>query len=317
MTKILFRRLLIAIPLLLAVSAFVFALINLGPGDPAHLVAGQDATPEQVEATRERLGLNDSMVTQYIRWVGHAARGDLGTSLVNGDEVSAMLSRTIPVTISLAIVSLIIAVLIGVPLGIAAALRPGSWLDRLLTTIAALVMAMPPFVVGLALVIVFAIDRAWLPATGYVPIAEGGFFGWLKHLILPGFCIALTGAAELARQTRGALMDSLGEDYTRTARSKGLPSRTVVGKHAMKNAAIPIVTVFGLQIGRVISGLVTVEFVFGIPGLGTVAYQAVTDHDIPVIQGVVLISTIAVLLSNLVVDLSYGVLNPRLRREAA
>jgi peptide/nickel transport system permease protein len=310
------RRLLAAIPLLLFVSLFVFALLELVPGDAARSVAGETATEEEVAATRERLGLDDPFFVRYFTWLWNALQGDLGTSLYSSEGVTSIIAQRLPITASLAVVALIMAIVVGIPIGILAAVRANSFLDRAVTAMAALLMSVPPFVVGLVLVIVFAINMNVFPATGYSEIAEAGLGGWLQHLILPGIAIASISAAEFARQTRGALVDTLGMDYIRTVRAKGLRQPMIIGKHALKNAGIPIVTVVGLQVGRVLAGAVTVEFVFAIPGFGSLAVQSVNQRDVPVILGIVMVSAVVVIVANILVDLSYGYFNPRTRAHA-
>ena len=310
------RRLLAAIPLLLFVSLFVFALLDLVPGDAARNVAGETATEEEVAATRERLGLNDPFFVRYFSWLVNALHGDLGTSLYSSEGVSSIIAQRLPITASLAVVALIMAIVVGLPVGILAAVRANSLVDRAVTALAALLMSVPPFVVGLILVIVFAINMDLFPATGYSEISDAGLGGWLQHLILPGIAIAAISAAEFARQTRGALVDTLGMDHIRTVRAKGLRRPMIIGKHALKNAGIPIATVVGLQVSRVLAGAVTVEFVFAIPGFGSLAVQSVNQRDVPVILGIVMVSAVVVIVANIMVDLSYGYFNPRTRTNA-
>ena len=314
MLKVLLRRLLAAIPLLLLLSLFVFVLLDLMEGDAAAAAAGENATPEEIEAARERLGLNDPLVVRYLVWLGGAVRGDLGESLLSSQSVSGLIAERIPVTLSLAVVTLVIAIVVGIPLGIAAALRANRLLDRVVTAAASVTMAMPPFVIGLVLVLIFAVNAPLLPATGYVAISDEGVGEWLRHLLLPALALAAISAAEFARQTRAALVDTLGQDFIRTVRAKGLRTPMIVGKHGLRNAGIPIMTVLGLQAGRILAGAVTVEFVFALPGFGSLAVTAVNQRDIPVILGIVMVSAVAVVIINTLVDVSYGFFNPRLRR---
>ncbi|WP_024795285.1 ABC transporter permease [Tomitella biformata] len=315
MLKIVINRVFVAIPLLLLVALFSFTLLELANRgtDPAARIAGDGATPQQIEMVRENLNLDAPMLVRYLEWVGNAVTGNLGTSLYSGQPVTDAIMDRIWITGSLALWAIVLTVVIGIPLGVIAAMKQGSIVDRAVTTVAALLMAIPPFVLGLILVITFAISRAWLPATGYTTLAEGGFIEWSKHLILPGLALAAVSAAELARQTRGSVVDALNKDYVRTARAKGLSEHAVLWKHTMKNAGISIVTVLGMQMGRILGGAVTVEFVFAISGLGMLGYTAVIQRDLPVVQGVVIISALAVLLCNLLVDMSYGYLNPKIR----
>jgi len=311
--RIVARRLLSAIPLLIALSFFVFVLLDLMEGNAAVAAAGENATPEEIAAAEERLGLDQPLLIRYGIWLLDAVRGDLGDSLLSSQSVTSLIMERVPVTLSLALVTLVIAVLVGVPVGVAAALKPNQLLDRVVTAAASVLMAVPPFVIGLVLVLIFAISASVLPATGYSSLGEDGFGEWLSHLVLPAIALAAISGAELARQTRAAMVDTLGQDFVRTVRAKGLRSPMIVGKHAMKNAGVPIVTILGLQASRVLAGAVTVEFVFALPGFGSLAVTAVNQRDIPVILGVVMVSAVAVLIVNLIVDVSYGYFNPRLR----
>lgn len=316
MLKLVTSRILASVPLLLLVAFLSFVLLELANRgtDPAARIAGDGASPEQIEAIKQNLNLDSPMIVRYAEWVGHAVTGDLGKSLYSGQAVTDAIMERIWITGSLALWAIILTIVIGIPLGVWAAVRQGSLVDRAVTTVAALLMSVPPFVLGLLLVITFAITRAWLPATGYVTIAEGGIAEWSRHLILPALALAAVSAAELARQTRGSIVDALNKDYVRTSRAKGLSGRSVLWKHTMKNAAVSIVTVLGMQMGRILGGAVTVEFVFAISGLGMLGYTAVVQRDLPMVQGVVIISALVVLICNLLVDMSYGYLNPKIRK---
>ncbi|MEW1931388.1 ABC transporter permease [Rhodococcus sp. NPDC079359] len=316
MLKLVTSRILASVPLLLLVAFLSFVLLELANRgtDPAARIAGDGASPEQIESIRQNLNLDSPMIVRYAEWVGHAVTGDLGKSLYSGQAVTDAIMERIWITGSLALWAIILTIVIGIPLGVWAAVRQGSLVDRAVTTVAALLMSVPPFVLGLLLVITFAITRAWLPATGYVTIAEGGIVEWSRHLILPALALAAVSAAELARQTRGSIVDALNKDYVRTARAKGLSGRSVLWKHTMKNAAVSIVTVLGMQMGRILGGAVTVEFVFAISGLGMLGYTAVVQRDLPMVQGVVIMSALVVLICNLLVDMSYGYLNPKIRK---
>lgn len=316
MLKLVTSRILASVPLLLLVAFLSFVLLELANRgtDPAARIAGDGASPEQIESIRQNLNLDSPMIVRYAEWVGHAVTGDLGKSLYSGQAVTDAIMERIWITGSLALWAIILTIVIGIPLGVWAAVRQGSLVDRAVTTVAALLMSVPPFVLGLLLVITFAITRAWLPATGYVTIAEGGIVEWSRHLILPALALAAVSAAELARQTRGSIVDALNKDYVRTSRAKGLSGRSVLWKHTMKNAAVSIVTVLGMQMGRILGGAVTVEFVFAISGLGMLGYTAVVQRDLPMVQGVVIISALVVLICNLLVDMSYGYLNPKIRK---
>jgi len=310
------RRLLAAIPLLLLITFFVFVLVDVMPGDAAQVLVGDTGTLQDVEEVRERLHLDDPLLLRYFDWLWHVVRGDLGTSLYSSQSVLAMILSRLPITLSLGLVSLVIVVLVGIPLGIVAAVRADSLVDRMLSGFASLSMAFPPFVLGLVLVLVFGLTLSLFPITGYAPLGERGFGDWLWHLVLPALSISAISAAELARQTRGALVDVLGTQYIRTLQAKGLGRARILVVHALRNAGIAIATVIGLQVGGILAGTVTVEFIFGIQGFGNLAVNAVYEQDVPVILGVILTSAIVVLIANLLTDLAYGVINPRLRRGA-
>lgn len=314
MGKLILRRLIALVPMLLLVSLMVFALVLLIPGDPAITVAGDNATPEQIEETRERLGLNDPVMVQYGKWVSSAVRGDLGTSLFSNRSVTGAIVERFPVSLVLAMSAIFVAILIAVPAGLIAALRRGTWLDRVFTIGASFGVAIPNFWLGLVLVLVFSLWNPWFPAIGYVSPFSDPVAG-LRHLVLPAITLGTSAAAELTRQLRSALIDVLQQDYVRTAKAKGLRGRVVVGRHALKNAAVPAITVLGVQVSVLLGGSVIVENVFGIPGLGQLAINSVLAKDIPMIQGVVLSATLVVLLVNLLVDLSYGFLNPKVRTQ--
>ncbi len=312
MVQLIGKRLIALVPLLFLVSLMVFSLVMLVPGDPAVTIAGENATEAQIDATRERLGLNDPVVVQYGRWVGNALQGDLGESLFSSQSVTDSIRTRFPTTFSLTLGAVVVALAIGIPAGIIAATRQGTWIDRLTTLGATAGVAVPNYVLGLLLILFFAIWRPWLPATGYVSFSEDPG-GWLRHLILPAITLGTAGAAVVARQLRSSLYDVLQQDYVRTASAKGLRRSRVVLKHGMKNAAVPVVTVLGLQISFLLGGTVIVEVIFGIPGLGQLAISAVQERDIPLIQGIVVATTVIVVVVNLVVDLFYGYLNPRVR----
>ena len=314
MAQLVIRRLLALIPMVFLVSLMVFALVLLIPGDPAITISGENATEAQIEATRERLGLNDPVLVQYGRWAGNAIQGDLGTSLFSSRSVTGAIAERFPVTLTLTAAALVVALIIAIPAGILAAMNRGSWIDRAATLGASAGVAMPNFWIGLVLIIMFALWNPWLPALGYVPITEDPADS-IKHLILPALTLGTSAAAETTRQLRSALSDVLHQDYIRTAKAKGLRGRAVIVRHALKNAAVPVITVVGLQVSLLLGGSVIVEQVFGIPGLGQLAIRAVLERDIPMIQGVVVVTTVVVLLMNLLVDLAYGWLNPKVRAQ--
>lgn len=309
MGRLILRRLLSVVPLLFIVSVLVFGLILLLPGDPARTIAGEEATPAQVAQVREQLGLDEPLVAQYGRWVAGVLHGDLGTSLFVNYDVDEAISSRASVTASLVGLALIVSLGLGVPLGALAGSRPGSRFDRIVTMGASAGVAIPNFWLGLVLVLFFAMGLEWFPATGYVgPTTNMG--EWCRCIALPVVTLAVAGVAEVLRQTRASMTDQLRQDYVRTLRAKGLrPSQ--VRRHALKNAMVPVVTVAGLLVSRLFGLSVIVEQVFGLPGVGSLAVEAVFKRDIPMIQGIVLCATVVVLVTNLLVDLSYRYFNPK------
>ncbi|MFD4295365.1 ABC transporter permease [Rhodococcus sp. NPDC058505] len=315
MLRLIGSRLLAVVPLLLIATAITFSLVFLIPGDPAHRIAGESATPEQVEMVRQELGLDQPVVVQYVNFLTGLVQGDLGTSFTYKAPVLDMIVDRIPVTLSLAVVSVIVALLIGIPAGIVGGSRPGSWQDRVAGVGSTLGVATPNFVLALLLVLLFAMNLKVLPATGYTPLAKG-LWPWLSHLLLPAIALGVAAAAEIARQLRSSMIDVMQQDYIRTATAKGLPRRTVLVKHALKNAFIPTATVLGMQIAFLLGGTAVIESVFGLKGLGDLAIQAVLSGDLPTIQGVVIFGVLATVVMSLLVDISYGYLNPKTRRAA-
>lgn len=314
MLQTLLSRLARLVPTLILVSVATFSLTYLVPGDPAITLAGDAPTPERIAEIRADLGLDRPAVEQYFEWVRQVAVGDFGHSIYGGaDGVTGLILQKLPVDLSLALGGLLVALLVGVPLGIAAAVRRGSWLDRAVTAFTSVSVALPSYWIALLLVLVFAAKLRWLPASGYTPLNEDPA-AWARGLILPSVAIGLAMTAEIARQLRTALADVLDEQYVRTARAKGLRAWMVIGKHAMKNAAITPLTILGLQIASILGGAVIIEQIFGLPGIGQLAIEAVLQRDIPVLQGVVLTAVLVVVVCNLLVDLSYIWLNPRSRR---
>jgi len=307
------RRLLGLIPLLLLISFAVFALVLAVPGDPARTIAGGlDASEDRVAEIREELGLDDSLVEQYVRWLGDVVSGDLGTSLFNGRTVAGELAARFPVTLSLALGAIAFAAAVGIPLGILAGTRPGSLLDRGLSVGTSLGIALPDFFLATAMVVLLAVKADLLPAIGYVDIAENPV-EWAKHLLMPWIALGVASAASLARQVRGSMIEVLDADYIRTARAKGLGERRVLGRHALKNALTPAMTVLGLQFAYLLGGTFIIESIFALPGIGTYMLAAITSRDLPVIQGVVLLVATIFVFTNLLVDILYGVLNPKVR----
>jgi len=306
------RRLASGIPILLGVSLLIFVLIALVPGDPAAILAGDNATPQQIAQIRAGLGLDEPLPVRYLEWLGGALQGDLGESFINGEPVLGVILSRVAVTASLVGFTVLLTLLIGPPAGLAAARRPGGVVDRVVTALAAMAIAVPPFWFGLILVLVLAVQLGWFPALGYSPLGDG-LEAWVSHLFLPALTLALLPAAEVAMQLRASLADVLTRDYVITAEAKGLSARSVLLKHALKNAAMPVVTVFGYRFAQVLGGTVTIETVFALPGLGTVAVASVLTRDVPVLLGLIVFTTLVVIVVNLLVDISYGYLNPKVR----
>ena len=306
------NRLLSAVPVLATVAIVVFLMLRLTPGDPAAVIAGDTATAEQVAEIRSKLGLDRPMVEQFVIWVGRGLRGDLGESFFFKKPVAELIVQRIEPTLSLAAATIVLAVLIAVPLGVLAANRHGSLLDRCLMGFSVLGFSVPVFVIGYLLIYIFAIKVNWLPVQGYRRIGENPW-DWAYHLILPSLTLAVIYVALIARMTRASVVEVLTEDYIRTARAKGLTNRTILIRHALKNAAIPIVTVIGLGIALLIGGVVVTESVYNIPGLGRLTVDAVLARDYPVIQAIILLFSFAYVLINLMIDLTYSFFDPRIR----
>ncbi len=307
------RRLLSLIPVLFLVSVGVFGMTYLLPGDPALYIAGEDAPPERIAQVREQMGLDDPVLQRYWDWISGVLHGDLGTSLLSQQSVWEDLARRFPVTLSLAIGAMTFTIVVGMIGGILAARRQGTWIDRLVQAGASLGIAMPSFWIALILVVIFAINLGWLPAVGYTPITESPT-AWLQSIILPSLALGAAGAAVVARQLRGSLIEAMSMDYVRTAKSRGLSQTRIVAKHSLKNAMMPVLTLLGIQVAYLLGGTVVVEQIFGIPGVGLYVYTAVTHSDFPVIQGAVLVIAVLVVLVNLLVDISYGFVNPKLKQ---
>ncbi|MFV2087089.1 ABC transporter permease [Micromonospora sp. LOL_021] len=312
MVTLVLRRLLSAIPLLLIVSLGAFSLVALLPGDQAMAIAGEHATPEQLAALRQQLRLDDPFLVRYAHWLGGILQGDLGDSLVTGRAISDEILRRAPLTASIALGTLVVVLLIGVPTGILQGVYAGRAVDRIGLLGSAAGLAVPNFWLATMLITIFAVQLRWLPATGYTPLSEG-VLPWMQHLIMPSITLGVFTAAEMARQLRTGFLHAYSQPYVRTAWSKGLPARTVIGKHALKNAAAPAITVLGIRLGHLLSGAVIVESIFGMPGLGKFAIDAILNRDFTVVQAVVLVSAVVVLTANLLVDIAYGLLNPKVR----
>jgi peptide/nickel transport system permease protein len=307
------RRLLALIPLLFIITFVVFSMTLLVPGDPAiEIAGGTNAEPEDVARVREELHFDEPIIVQYGYWLRDAIHGDLGQSYLRNSRVTDELERRIPVTLSMAIGALFVTVLIGLPAGIIAGTRPRSARDRVVTVGSSAGIALPDFWLATIFVVWFAVDLGWLPAQGYVPPAES-VVEWAKHLLLVWLALGIAGAASFARQLRGALIDTFEQDYIRTARAKGAGHRRVVYKHALKNASFIPITVLGLQFAYLLGGTVILEYIFSLNGIGGYFYTALISRDIPVIQGVTLFVAVTFVVVNLVIDLVYGYLNPKVR----
>jgi peptide/nickel transport system permease protein len=306
------RRVLATVPVLVMVAIFVFLMLRLTPGDPAAIIAGDNATGPQIEQIRERLGLNEPILEQFVIWVGNLLRGNLGESFFFKAQVSELIGQRVGPTLALATVTIIITVLIAVPLGVIAAYRHGSWIDRAVMAFSVIGFSVPVFVLGYLLIWLLAIEIRLFPVQGYRSIFDG-FWPFLYRLILPSVTLSVIYIALIARITRASVLDVLGEDYIRTAHAKGLTNRVVLMRHALRNAAVPIVTVIGIGVALLIGGVVVTESVYNIPGLGRLTVDAVLGRDYPTIQAVILLFSFAYVLINLLIDLSYSLLDPRIR----
>ncbi|MGI9611978.1 MAG: ABC transporter permease [Acidimicrobiales bacterium] len=313
MVRLLVTRLLAAIPLMFLVGTIVFFMQQLNPVDPTAALLGDDTSDAAVEAAREDLGLNRPAVAQYTSWLSGAIRGDLGTSWFNGEDVTTLLIRRAKVTFSIVFGAILIALALGVSLGIAAALKAGRWQDRSVTVVSSLGIAVPNFWVAIILAAIFAVELGWFPSIWSVNRTDT-LWGWIHTIILPCLALGTASSAAIARQTRSAMIGVLQQDYIRTALAKGLPVRRVIYRHALRNAAIPIVTLVGFQLSALIGGAIFVEFIFNIPGLGTIGVESVQRNNQPIILGFVMITTLVVVIANIFLDLSYAWLNPKVRR---
>ncbi len=306
------RRLIATIPVMLVVAVFVFLMLRLTPSDPAAIIAGDTATAEQINDIRAKLGLNEPILTQFFIWFSKILRGDFGESFFFKKTVAELISDRIEPTLSLSFFTIIVAVLIAVPLGVLAAKKHGSAVDRIVMGFSVLGFSVPVFVIGYSMIYLFASELRWFPTTGYKRVADG-IGPWLHYLVLPTLTLSVVYIALIARMTRTSMLEVLSEDYVRTARAKGQIERKVLFRHALRNAAVPIVTVIGLGIALLIGGVVVTESVFSIPGLGRLTVEAVLARDFPVIQAVILMFSFVYVLINLLVDLLYSLLDPRIR----
>ncbi|MDX2103600.1 MAG: ABC transporter permease [Alphaproteobacteria bacterium] len=312
MASYLLRRLFAVIPVMVVVAITVFLLLRLAPGDPAAIIAGDEARPEDIANVRRMLGLDQSLLTQFVLWVGRLLQGDLGTSIFSNLPVTTLIAQRLEPTLALTVTTLIVAVGTAIPLGVLAAWQARTIIDRVVMIIAVLGFALPVFVFGYVLIWLFAVERDWLPVQGYRPIAEG-LGEWARSLVLPSIALGLTYMALIARITRAAMLEVLDQDYIRTARAKGLSTRRTLLLHALKNAAVPILTVIGIAIALLISGVVITETVFNIPGLGRLTVDAILKRDYPIIQGLIIVFAGVKVLVNLLIDISYAAFDPRIR----
>ena len=306
------RRILATIPVMVVVALFVFALLHLSPGDPAAIIAGDTATPADIVHIRQMLGLDEPLYLQFGQWVWRLLHGDLGTSIFTNLPVAQLIAQRIEPTVALSLSTLIVSVLAAIPMGVLAAWKAGSWIDRLVMAFAVLGFSVPVFVLAYVLIYVFSVDLDWLPVQGYVSI-RAGVVPFLSHMVLPSIALGMVYAALIARITRASMLDVLAQDYIRTAQAKGLANDKVLIGHALKNAAVPIATIIGIGVALLISGVVVTETVFAIPGIGRLTVDAILRRDYPIIQGIILVFSAAYVLVNLLVDLSYTVLDPRIR----
>jgi peptide/nickel transport system permease protein len=305
-------RLLAAIPILAFVAVFIFSLIHIAPGDPAVQVAGDNASPQQLEQIREKMNLNKPLWEQFGMWVSGLARGDLGNSIFSNQPVSKLIAQRIEPTFLLALYTIIIALAIAIPLGVIAAYKPATWIDNLAMAGSVLGFSVPVFVIGYGLMFLFAIELKWFPVQGYKPL-EDGVLATIHSLTLPALALGLVFAALIARVTRASMIEILSEDYVRTARAKGLGTLRILIVHALKNAGVPIATVVGIGFAILVGGVVVTESVFNVPGLGRLTVDAIVRRDYPVVQGVILFFSATLVLVNILVDLSYALFDPRIR----
>jgi peptide/nickel transport system permease protein len=308
----LLRRVLAAIPVMGVVALFVFLLLRLTPGDPAAILAGDNATQAQLERIRASLGLNEPLYVQFFTWINKLLHGDLGVSLISNVPVATMIGQRIEPSISIALSTIILSIAVAVPLGVIAAWKHGTWIDRFVMGLSVLGFSVPTFVIGYILIEVFALDLRWLPVQGFKSISSG-FGPFFERLVLPTVTLSFIYVALIARMTRAAMLDVLGEDYVRTARAKGIAEVAVLLRHALRNAAVPVITVIGTGFALLISGVVVTESVFNLPGVGRLTVDAVLARDYPVIQAMILLTSLVYVAVNLLIDVAYTLLDPRIR----
>ena len=308
------RRLLSAFPVVFMVTLIAFFIMKLVPGDPAMIIAGMEATPQEIEQVRQQLGLNEPIFIQLGNWYWALLHGDLGDSFLLGRSVTTAIIERLPVTLSISFFALIMTVSVAVGSGVLAALRQNTWVDQLFMTFALLGVSIPNFWLGLLLIILFAVHMSWLPSGGYVPLTEDPW-GWLRSTILPSFSLALAQMGLLARITRSTMLEVLRQDYIRTAQAKGMKTYVVIGKHALKNVMIPVITVIGIVFSLMLGGSIVIETVYSVPGVGRLIGSAIMRRDYPVIQGSLLFVAGMLVVINLIVDLLYAYFDPRVRYE--
>jgi peptide/nickel transport system permease protein len=306
------RRVLSTIPVMVVVAIFVFALLHLSPGDPAAIIAGDNATAADIARIRAALGLDEPLLVQFGRWVWHLLHGDLGISIFTNLPVSTLIAQRVGPTVALTISTLCISIVVAIPMGVLAAWKAGTWVDRVVMVFAVIGFSVPIFVLAYILIYVLAIATNLLPVQGYVS-PQDGIKPFLSHLVMPSVALGITFMALIARITRASMLDVLAQDYIRTAHAKGLSNEKVLLRHALKNAAVPIATIIGIGVALLIGGVVVTETVFAIPGLGRLTVDAILRRDYPIIQGIILIFSAAYVVVNLLVDLSYALLDPRIR----
>ncbi|MBN8891179.1 MAG: peptide ABC transporter [Acetobacteraceae bacterium SCN 69-10] len=306
------RRIIATIPVMATVALFVFSLLYIAPGDPAAIIAGDQATPADVERIRASLGLDRPFLVRFGEWVWHIIHGDLGTSIFTNLPVWHMIQQRLEPTASLMVLTLAFSITLAIPMGVVAAWKHGTWIDRAIMVVAVMGFSVPVFVIGYVLAYTFALQLDWFPVQGYTPLSHG-FGPWLSNMVLPSLALGAIYIALIARITRATMLEVLSQDYVRTARAKGLDQRAILYVHALKNAAVPIVTVIGIGFAALIGGAVVTESVFAIPGLGRLTVDAILRRDYPVIQGVVLLFSFSYVIVNLLVDLLYTLFDPRIR----
>jgi peptide/nickel transport system permease protein len=312
MVAYLLKRILAAIPVIVIVALFVFLLLRLTPGDPAAILAGDNATPEQLERIRSALGLNEPLYMQFFTWASKLLHGDFGVSLISQVPVMKMIGQRLEPTLSIAIATMVLSIAVAVPLGVLAAWKHGTWIDSAVMALSVIGFSVPVFVIGYELIQIFSIDLRWLPVQGFRSLSRG-FEPFFRYAVLPTLTLSFIYMALIARMTRTAMIDVLGEDYVRTARAKGIAESAVLFRHALRNAALPVITVIGSGFGLLISGVVVTESVFNLPGLGRLTVDAVLARDYPVIQALILLTSGLYVLINLLIDVAYTILDPRIR----